>query len=171
VWFARRYFNPRGGRRISVPGLLAGVPSVLTRRRLLVGAGATAGLAATAGCLGGGSESRASDPDVAVRLTPDLRFAPETVRVAAGETVRWENEGRRPGTVTAYEDTLPPAGAYFASGGVKREVTARMLYPLLGALSHGDSYRFTFETPGEYGYFSVPTESEGTTGTVVVTEG
>ena len=124
------------------------------------------GFAATAGCLGG-DEEPAPDPDETVRLMPDLPVDPETVRVAAGATVRWVNEGKRPGTVTADEDTLPPRGDYFASGGVKREVTARMLYPLVGALARGDRYHHTFETPGEYDYFSIPTESE-TTGTVVV---
>lgn len=104
-----------------------------------------------------------------MRLTPETTFEPSTVRVAAGAAVRWVNEGQRPGTVTADEDTLPPGGDYFASGGVKREVTARMLYPLVGALARGDRYHHTFETPGEYHYFSIPTESE-TTGTVVVTD-
>jgi plastocyanin len=143
------------------------VASETTRRRLLARTGACVGLAGVAGCLGG-DERRRGDPDQTVRLTSDLRFDPETVRVTPGATVRWENRGQRPGTVTADEDTLPPGGAYFASGGIKREVTARMLYPLVGALSRGDRYHHTFETPGEYHYFSVPTESEGTTGTVVV---
>lgn len=143
--------------------------SETTRRRLLAGAGALAGFAATAGCLGG-DEEPPPEPDATVRLTPDLRFVPETVRVAAGGTVRWENEGRRPGSVTAYEDEIPPGAAYFASGGTKREVAARMLYPLVGALARGDRYHHRFEMPGEYRYFSIPTEAQGTEGTVVVTD-
>ena len=105
-----------------------------------------------------------------VRLTRAQAFEPATVRVAVGETVRWENEGQRPGTVTAYEDEIPPGAAYFASGGTKREIAARMLYPLVGALARGDRYHHRFETPGEYRYFSIPTESNGTRGTVVVTD-
>ncbi len=143
--------------------------SETTRRRLLVRTGACVGVTGVAGCLGG-DERRQGDPDETVRLTPDLQFDPETLQVTPGVTVRWENRGQHPGTVTADEDTLPPGGAYFASGGIKREVTARMLYPLVGALARGDSYHHTFETPGEYHYFSIPTVSEGTTGTVVVTD-
>jgi plastocyanin len=146
------------------------VSTATTRRRLLAGAGGLVGLAGTAGCLGGDDGAPPPEPDVTVRLTPDHRFDPGTVRVAAGETVRWENEGQRPGTVTAYEDEIPPGANYFASGGTKREVAARMLYPLVGALARGDRYHHRFETSGEYRYFSIPTEANGTEGTVVVTD-
>lgn len=142
-----------------------------TRRRLLAGTGALVGLAGTTGCLGS-DEAPPPDPDATVRLTPPPApaFEPSTVQITTGETVRWENEGQRPGSVTAYGDEIPRGADYFASGGTKREVAARMLYPLVGALARGDRYHHRFETPGEYRYFSIPTESRGTKGTVVVTD-
>jgi len=140
---------------------------MLSRRRLLAAGGAA--LAGTAGCLGGsaGGEGDASG-DVTVTVAAPAGFDPATVRVTAGETVEWVHEGQRPHTVTAYEDGLPPGADYFASADVRREVTARVLYPVAGSLTEGDSYAHTFETPGTYGYFSVPVESDWGTARVVV---
>lgn len=138
-----------------------------SRRRVL--AGLCAGLAGATGCLG--RSGRGGTPptgDATVRLTGADRFDPETVSIRAGERVGWTHEGTRPQTVTAYEDRIPRLADYFASGGVGREVTARMLYPLVGGLTRGERYSHTFDVPGTYRYFSIPTESAGMTGTVVV---
>lgn len=138
----------------------------LSRRRLLAVGAAIVG---TGGCLGrreaGGSDASG---DATVRVAAPEGFAPATVRVGAGETVEWVHEGQRPHTVTAYEDRLPPGADYFASADVRREVTARVLYPVAGSLTEGDSYAHTFETPGTYHYFSVPVESDWGTARVVV---
>lgn len=139
-----------------------------SRRAALRAVGA-AGVAGLAGCFGSrGSDGGPPPSDATVRISPDPAFEPARLVVRVGDTVAWTNEGTRPQSVTAYEDEVPSLRAYFASGGFGREVTARVLYPLRGALRAGESYAHTFETAGEYGYFSIPTEAEGTTGTVVV---
>lgn len=141
-----------------------------SRRRVLTAL--SAGVVGTAGCLGGndedGSEGTPPAPDTTVRLVPGSEFDPPTVRVRPGGTVRWRHEGQRLQTVTAYEDRIPRGADYFASGGTEREVGARILYPMVGSLDRGDSYRHTFDRPGEYAYFSIPTEGRGMTGRVVV---
>lgn len=139
------------------------------RRRVLAGLGV--GMAGTAGCLGGsdeGEDDSARAAAATVRLVTGNEFDPATVRVRVGETVRWKHEGERLQSVTAYEDRIPPGADYFASGGTHREVGARILYPLVGSLDTGDRYAHTFDTPGEYAYFSIPTEGRGMKGRVVV---
>lgn len=82
--------------------------------------------------------------------------------------MEWVNKSRPLQTVTADEDEIPSQHAYFASGGFKREILARIGYPLIGALRTGQRYVHTFEQPGMYGYYSIPFESEGMEGTIIV---
>lgn len=139
-----------------------------SRREFLCGCG-VAGITGLTGCLGhSGAATEFPSGDVTVRMTPTPAFEPVRVMITTGETVVWTNDGSRPQSVTAYEDEVPSLRAYFASGGFGREVIARALYPLKGAIYAGEYYAHTFETPGTYGYFSIPAESEGMTGTVVV---
>jgi plastocyanin len=163
-----RDINPPDESGIRAAGVRDGVSSGRTRRQVLA---ATAALAGTAGCLGGRERPPSAGSDAAdatVRLSPPDGFVPETVRVAVGGVVEWVHEGDRPHTVTAYEDRLPPGADYFATADVEREVTARVLYPVLGSLARGDRYRHGFETPGTYHYFSIPVESAWGTARVVV---
>lgn len=142
---------------------------VCGRRRLI----ATIGAVGLTGCVGGADEEREADrpdPDVLVRITDEYTFDPDVVEVDVGETVTWRNTWSRIQTVTAYEDEIPTQTEYFASGGSGREVTARILYPLVGGLSQGEKYSNTFEVPGTYRYFSIPSEGRGMSGTVIVTE-
>lgn len=104
-----------------------------------------------------------------VAMTDELAFAPETVTVTPGSTVRWENEANLTVTVTAYGETIPPGVGYFASGGFDTEEAAREAYPE-GGITSGESYEHVFETPGTYEYFCVPQEDAGMTGTVEVRE-
>lgn len=104
-----------------------------------------------------------------VTMTDELAFVPETVAVDPGTTVRWNNEANLTFTVTAYDETVPPGVAYFASGGFDSEDTAREAYPE-GGVAGGESYGHRFETPGTYEYFCVPQERAGMTGTIVVSD-
>lgn len=134
----------------------------MNRRSYLRVAGLCVGLAA--GCSspsGNGSEVRQ------VGMTDGLVFQPESVRIAEGTTVEWTNEGNAGHTVTAYEDRIPDAAAYFASGGFESEAAAR------GNLQDGlieaeESYSHTFETTGQHDYFCIPHEGSGMTGSIRV---
>lgn len=101
-------------------------------------------------------------------MTNEPAFDPDTVEIEAGQTVVWKNESTRMQTVTAYEDSIPEGADYFASGGYSREVLATIIYPFGGDVRPGERFAHTFETPGEYEYYSIPTEHRGMKGTVVV---
>jgi len=75
----------------------------------------------------------------------DNRNLPAKLVVPVGTTVTWTNNGVTPHTVSA-------AGGTFDSGFVQP----------------GESYSFTFNSPGDYGYFCRPHVFIGMTGTVVV---
>ncbi|MDY6819952.1 MAG: plastocyanin/azurin family copper-binding protein [Halobacteriales archaeon] len=143
----------------------------MQRRRFLGAAGglATTALAGCAGLIGAADSSEPADYDVG--MTASL-FRPPEIEVAVGETVVWKNTNSRIHTVTAYEDSLPEGAAYFATGGFDSESAAREGYSngLKGGIDSGQTYSHTFEVPGTYGYFCVPHERAGMTGTVVVTE-
>jgi plastocyanin len=132
------------------------------RRRLLRVGGSALVLAGAAGCLGSGSGSSRR-----VSMAEGFVFSPERVQVAPGTTVRWVNDSEVGHTVTAYEGRIPERAGYFASGGFEDERGARNDVRG-GLLDAGERYEHTFEVEGEYGYFCVPHESSGMTGTVVV---
>ena len=141
-----------------------------SRRALLEGLCA-ASVAGIAGCTGERRERRKPPSgDSTVRMTGDGTFVPERTTISVGETVVWVNDGLPMQSVTANEEEIPSLQAYFASGGFKREISARIAYPLKGNIKHGEWYSHTFGRPGTYGYVSIPSESRGMTGTVVVTE-
>lgn len=100
-------------------------------------------------------------------MTDALTFEPETVTVAQGGTVTWENVGSIDHTVTAYEDEIPDSAGYFASGGFDAEQPARRNIED-GLIAGGETFTHTFDTPGRYGYFCIPHESSGITGTIRV---
>lgn len=133
-----------------------------TRRDLLKTIGATA-TAASLGTLAGCAAS-GSSPTVSMR---DMAFQPRRLTVAPGTTVEWTNDSDVPHTVTAFEDRIPDAADYFASGGFETERAARNDISG-GLLEPGDSYRETFDTPGSYEYYCIPHESGGMAAELVV---
>nr|WP_233340820.1 plastocyanin/azurin family copper-binding protein [Haloprofundus sp. MHR1] len=132
------------------------------RRAVLRLSSATLATVGTAGCLSGQPSSIQT-----VTMPDDLTFEPETTTIETGETVTWTNESDIDHTVTAYEDELPDEAAYFASGGFESERAARNRVTE-GLIAPGEDYKHTFEEPGTYGYFCIPHESSGMTGTVRV---
>jgi hypothetical protein len=82
----------------------------------------------------------------------DNFFRPENIQVAPGTTVTWTNDGRNE------HDVLPAEGDDW---GVEVEDFAP-----------GDTYSFTFESPGVYDYYCSihGTKTAGMVGTVVVAE-
>jgi plastocyanin len=110
-----------------------------------------------------------------VDMTDGLVFDPDSITIAPGDTVVWENVGGIGHSVTAYEDELPEGASYWASGGFDSEQAARDAYsagnPDSGDVPGGESWEHTFETTGEYGYFCIPHEAAGMVASVTVEEG
>ena len=137
-----------------------------TRRgflRAAVGAGVVAGAAGT-------STAQARHT---VDMTDQLVFDPDSITVAPGDTVVWENVGAIGHSVTAYEDDVPAEAEYFASGGFDSESAARSGYtvgdPESGDVAGGQSFEHTFEVEGVYEYFCVPHEAAGMVASLEVT--
>jgi plastocyanin len=100
-----------------------------------------------------------SGPAAVVGMTNTLSFTPDTVRIEAGETVRWKNNSVIVHTVTADPEEatmdksvrLPEEASSFHSGDLEPKAT----------------FEHTFEVPGRYRYFCVPHEA-AMRGTVIV---
>lgn len=139
----------------------------MNRRAFLV---TGAGLAATAlaGCTAEGGE-QTDDYDVGM-TTSDFR--PAGLTVSAGTTVVWKNTSSHAHTVTAYEEQIPEDAAFFASGDFDSQSAAERGWRKgsNGGLFQGDTYRHTFEVPGDYTYFCIPHETAGMAATLTVTE-
>jgi plastocyanin len=91
---------------------------------------------------------------VNVEMTSGLRFDPPDVLIQAGDTVLWTNTSTIiPHTASAEEGQ--PGG--FNSGYFPR----KWLFP-------GDTFQFTFTTPGVYNYFCLPHKSLAMVGRVTV---
>ncbi|MFB6147089.1 MAG: plastocyanin/azurin family copper-binding protein [Halobacteriaceae archaeon] len=137
----------------------------MRRRRFLAAVG-TSGAAAISGCAALG----AAGIDYDVGMTA-VAFDPAALTVTAGDEVVWYNNSSRGHTVTAYEDALPDGAEFFASGGYDSEAAAREAWreTIGGRLTHGDTFRHTFERPGVYEYFCIPHEQAGMVGQVEVT--
>ena len=72
------------------------------------------------------------------------------ITIEPGTTVTWVQNGQNPHTTTSY-DGLWDSG--IVEGG------------------SGGTFSFTFEEPGTYGYYCIPHEAQGMTGTVTVAGG
>ena len=100
------------------------------------------------------------EPAAVVGMTNTMQYAPDTVRVQVGETVRWKNSSDVMHTVTAdpaeaFKDAsvaLPDGAETFNSGNLNPSAT----------------FEHTFEVPGTYRYFCIPHEAVGMNGTVIV---
>ncbi|NIP80312.1 MAG: hypothetical protein GWM90_14240, partial [Gemmatimonadetes bacterium] len=89
-----------------------------------------------------------------------LRFLPDTVRVAAGETVRWENPSDVVHTVTADPSrAMRPENVALPEGAERFDS---------GDLLPRGSFSHTFRVAGVYRYVCVPHEGAGMTGVVIV---
>ncbi len=101
------------------------------------------------GMMGGyqGGQQAAATPEVGVTHVSIQNFAfqPQTIQIAKGTTVTWTNVDSAPHTVT------------FRNGGMTGS----------GALQRGQSFSYTFSTPGTYAYFCGA--HPYMTGTVIVT--
>jgi plastocyanin len=128
--------------------------TAVSRRDFL---GAAAGTVASSYASG---KARAQENQRVIDMTDSLVFDPDDATVAPGTTVVWENVGSIGHSVTAYEDEIPDDAEFFASGGFDAEQAARQAYPE-GEVAGGETYEYTFEVEGTYGYFCIPHETAG----------
>ena len=130
------------------------------RLAVLLALAAPAGLA---GCGGSGPAYQPVPGDVAavVDMTSTFGFAPETLRIRAGETIEWRNRSIATHTVTGDptradhpgEVALPEGAEPFSSGEVRL----------------GQVWRQRFTVPGSYKYICLPHHDVfGMTGEVIV---
>ncbi|WP_458189052.1 plastocyanin/azurin family copper-binding protein [Haladaptatus sp. NG-WS-4] len=158
------------------------------KRRNVLRAVGTVGIASLAGCSSGANvpdTTDSGDPSTettdggdggtdggsktrTVEMTDELTFAPERIEVEAGTTVTWENVGRVGHTITAYDGEIPDGADYFASGGFDSESAAIDGYPDAGNVPEGGTYEHTFETKGTYEYYCIPHEMNEMVGVVEV---
>jgi plastocyanin len=119
----------------------------------------TVSLAACTGADQGGGAGGAADRNV-IAMKNDNKYTPETLEVARGTTVTWDNVSAVQHTVTVDASkandpshvALPPGVAPFDSG----------------FIDPGKKWSHTFDTPGTYKYFCIPHESVGMIGTLIV---
>ena len=114
---------------------------------------------------GGGGEAGSAENEVL--MVDGQSFDPESVTVSAGDTVTWTNDSSETHTVTAYEEEIPSADAYFASGGSTSEKDARS-HLSDGLVDPGETFAVTLDEPGTYRYFCLPHEGSGMMGEIVV---
>jgi plastocyanin len=109
-----------------------------------------------------------------VDMTDGLVFDPDSLTIAPGDTVVFENVGGVGHSVTAYEDSIPEGATYWASGGFDSEDAARSAYSATGGIEDsgnvagGESWSHTFETEGVHEYFCIPHEAAGMVGEIEV---
>jgi plastocyanin len=101
--------------------------------------------------------------DVAAGPEGRLRFDPDTVEIAVGDTVRWtfesagHNVTTKPGASTKVR--VPEGAEPFASYEDDQHYAINEV---------GSTFEHTFTVPGEYVYVCAPHEDQGMVGTVLV---
>lgn len=98
--------------------------------------------------------------DIEVGMSDDLRFTPATIRIRAGQTVRWVNGSDLPHTVTADPALARAEGSVLLPAGAQPFDS--------GMLAPGARFTRRFDVPGTYRYFCIPHEGAGMIGTIVV---
>ena len=146
--------------------------TMIERRTFLRTAGTVTIGMALAGCSSGdtGEQNGTDDEnggvtDVDVGPEGRLRFEPETVEIAVGDTVRWTalSEGHN---VTSHPDASPkcenPEGAV--------PFTSYEGDDHFAIMAVDETFEHGFPVPGEYVYVCTPHAGQGMVGTVTVSE-
>jgi plastocyanin len=122
------------------------------------GGTATDGAATSGGSTGGGKT-------VAAGPNGKLVFEPKQIEVSVGDTVTWEFESAGHNVSARPQDgdkvSIPDGAKPFASYDNGKTYAV---------VSEGETYEYTFETPGDYTYVCIPHASSGMVGTVTVSE-
>jgi plastocyanin len=147
----------------------------MRRRRFLRTASTVAAATATAAMPGGAAAAEGGTTHT-VEMTDQLAFDPDSLTIAPGDTVVFENVGNAGHSVTAYEEDIPDGADYWASGGFDSQGAAQDGYEPGGDVSSGnvpggESWEHTFETEGVHEYFCIPHEAGGMVGRIEVGAG
>jgi plastocyanin len=153
----------------------------VSRRGFLRATAGAAGVAGASGTAVAASEGEGGEDGGdtggtthTVDMTDGLAFDPDSLTVAPGDTVVFENVGGVGHSVTAYEENIPEGAGYWASGGFDSEQAARDAYSASGGIADtgnvpgGESWSHTFETEGVHEYFCIPHEGAGMVGDIEV---
>lgn len=112
-----------------------------------------------------GSGTDGGPPEVASGPNGNNVFTPEAVEISVGETVTWTFESAGHNVSAKPEDDpnveIPDGATPFAS------YEGHKSYQLV---EKGESYEYTFETPGKYTYVCIPHAASGMVGTVTVSK-
>lgn len=103
---------------------------------------------------------QASEQSRVVRVTGRDIFEPTSLTVTRGSIVVWQNSGTGPQTVTCDPAKAPK--------GTTSRLPAGAAPWDSGDLYAGEVWRYTFDTPGTYTYFSRYGDGAGTIGTITV---
>jgi plastocyanin len=154
----------------------------VSRRGFLRATAGAAGVAGASGSAVAASEGEGGEDGGGtggtthtVDMTDGLAFDSDSLTVAPGDTVVFENVGSVGHSVTAYAENIPEGASYWASGGFESEDAARDAYSASGGISDtgnvpgGESWSHTFETEGVHEYFCIPHEGAGMVGQIEVT--
>lgn len=117
-------------------------------------------IVAGSAALTGSDPGQHANKTVIVRMRDDMRFYPESVTIAPGDTIVWINEGAMPHTATDKPGTaaleehnvLPPGAEPFDSG----------------LLQSGERFQHVFTVAGDYAYLCFLHEGLGMVGHVKV---
>jgi plastocyanin len=105
----------------------------------------------------------AGDVAAEIGMTNRLRFSADTVRIRAGQTIRWRNTSDVVHTVTADASRAVNVASVRLPSGAQPFDS--------GNMTPGSAFEYTFTIPGEYTYFCIPHELAGMTGTIIVEAG
>lgn len=109
---------------------------------------------------GDGSARQAEEGDLTIEMNDDIRFAPDSLTLRAGQTVTWRNTGSM-----VHTSTCDPATAQRPEHAVRPDGAEPWDSGLIRA---GESWSRRFDVPGEYRYFCTPHEAAGMIGSIVV---
>ena len=104
---------------------------------------------------------------IVVTMTNDLRFDPPELTIAVGDSITWRNASNMPHTATCDPAQNPVAKSHLDYVALPAEAApwgSELLQP-------GDSFSYTFTTPGDYHYICIPHVLSGMRGAITISCG
>jgi plastocyanin len=111
---------------------------------------------------GESASQESDDGDFTVEMNDQMQFAPDHLTIRSGQTITWRNVGNMVHTSTSDPAWAQDAAHATVPDGAKPWNS--------GLIRKGESWRHTFEVPGEYAYFCIPHEAAGMVASITVEE-